>query len=95
MSGIFTLYNYRQLRKKDIIDTYYQQLIDIRNQMDSYISQEQIVERINYIKLLQNETMDLVIREKLSANESYLVYMKLAEMVSRELAEKKQKLSLN
>ena len=90
MSGIFTLYNYRQLRKKDIIDTYYQQLLDIRNQMDSYLTPEQINEKIIYIKHLQNETMDLVIREKLSANESYLVYMKLAEMVTQELVEKEK-----
>lgn len=92
MSGIFTLYNYRQLRKKDIIDTYYRQLIGIRNKMDSYDTSEQIKDRLDYIKSLQSETIDLVIREKLSANESYLVYMKLAQMIRQELVEKEKNL---
>ena len=95
MSGLYTVLNYRAIKKKNIIDKYYAHLIDIRERIDEQVSGEDIDEELSKIKDRQNETIALVIDEKLSANESYLVYMRLVDLVSKELKEKKKDLKKN
>lgn len=92
MSGLFTLFNYREQKKKDIIDKYYAKLISIRHSISHFETQGEIDDQLLGIKHMQNETIDLVIEEKLSANESYLVFMKLVDIVVTELKQRQESL---
>ena len=93
MSSLYTYLNFRAIRKKNIIDLYFAKLIDIRTKINDLDSIEEVEQYLLQIKLMLNETIDLVIKEKLSANESYLVFMRLGDLVTAELKEKLKSLS--
>ena len=84
VSGIYTLYNYRKIQKKDKIDVYYEQLVNLRLQITKLEKESEIKAIITRISAMQNETIGLVVDEKLSANDSFLVYLKLCDIVLKE-----------
>lgn len=84
ISGLFTYTNYNKHKKKDKIDVYYEKLDRIRHGIAS-ASQAQIKDWIHEIRELESETIQLLVEEKLSANDSYLVFMRLVELIRREL----------
>ena len=85
VSGILTLRNYRKARKKDNIDVYYKKLEEIRQQIPSTTNSSHIKNWQNEIRSLESETVNLIIDEKLGANESYIVYMNMVSLVKKEL----------
>lgn len=88
ISGSFTIYNFRKIRKKNKIDKYYQQLINIRLTINCLNEEDEIKNELETIKSLQNETIALVVEEELSANDSFIVFLKLSEIVLNEGNEK-------
>ena len=84
ISGFFTYRNYMNHKKKDKIDIYYGKLDKIRHNISS-ASQAQLKEWLIEIRTLESETIELLIKEKLSANDSYLVFMRLVDLTRREL----------
>ena len=83
-SGVYSLYNYRKIKRKDKIDVYYQQLIDFRLQLSKLDDDTEIEAVLTKISSMQNETIGLIVNEKLGANDSFLVFLKLCEIVSKE-----------
>ena len=62
----------------------YEKLDRIRHGLAS-ASQAQIKDWLHEIRELESETIQLLVEEKLSANDSYLVFMQLVELIRREL----------
>jgi len=85
ISGVFTWRNYNNHRKKDNIDVYYQKLENIRQQIPRAIKVEEIEGWEEEIRSLESETINMVIEEKLNANESYIVYMNMISVIREEL----------
>ena len=84
VSGIYSLYKYRKIQKKDKIDVYYEQLIKLRLQITKLDNETEVEAIITKISAMQNETIGLVVDEKLSANDSFLVFLKLCDIVLKE-----------
>jgi len=92
ISGTYTLRNYRNIRKKDNIDIYYAKLEEIRIQIPDSNNRQQIINWQNEIRGLESETINLLINEKLNANESYIVYMNMMKQIKKELEQTLDKL---
>jgi len=93
VSGSFTLYNLRKISKKNKIDIYYQKLVTIRLKINSIEQKNEIQNQIAAIKLMQNETIGLVVDEELSANDSFIVFLRLSQIVLNECNDKLIKLA--
>jgi hypothetical protein len=87
-SGLFTLSKIREQKKKDHIDEYYHKLLQIRREIPSVNSKKQGEEVLSQIRELQERTMQLVIEEKLLANESFTIFLNLSNILSEEVKEK-------
>ena len=68
-------------RKKDRIDLYYQQLLDLKDRMDE-ISAEDLGDNL---RRMQKIVFDLLIKEKLSANNEFVIFMMLWDELHHEL----------
>ena len=84
MSGIYSLFKYRKIQKKDKIDVYYQHLLDLRSQIKELDKDSEVEAIISRINSMQDETIGLVVNEKLSANDSFLVFLKFCNIVLKE-----------
>lgn len=91
LSGIFTYRNYRNNKKKDNIDVYYKKLEDIRQQIPHTTDKSIMKKWQDDIHALESETINLVINERLNANESYIVFMNMVVALKKELALKLEK----
>lgn len=85
ISGSFTFYNLRKIRKKNRIDTYYEQLVNIRLKISHLDKKDEVENEINTVKLLQNGTIGSLVEEGLSANDSFIVFLKLCEFFLHSL----------
>ena len=68
-------------RKKDRMDEYYRELLDLNEKLDSM---DHAVVRMKLV-YLQKKVFDLLIREKLSANNEFVIFMMLWEQLEGKL----------
>lgn len=68
-------------RKKDRMDLYYQKLLDIKGRLD----QTSTIELDDVLTQMQMIVFDLLIREKLSANNEFVIWMMLWDELHHEL----------
>ena len=92
-SSLFTISKWRKNKKKNKVDVYYQKLIYIRQQAQESTSHTALQVLKAQLQAMQEETVDLVTREKLAADESFLIYLSLSKIVDDELCLKILKLS--
>ncbi|GEM_PF-982100 len=84
-SGAFTLWQWQKARKKNKIDRYYKQLVEIRNHVSTTASPGDCNALLEKLKALQEETIQLVIKEKLIADESFSIFLNLSKIVTAEV----------
>ncbi|NOT74898.1 MAG: hypothetical protein HOP08_08200 [Cyclobacteriaceae bacterium] len=85
VSALYTLTQWQRRRKKNKIDVYYQRLQNIRKRVKLSESQESLEELKSELQAIQDETIDLVTREKLLADESFIIFLNLSRIVSEEI----------
>lgn len=88
ISGIISLTRWRRQRKKDRVDVFYEDLIEIKNRMDARYSPKQAVADLKLVKASQNKAFKMLIDEDLAANESFRIYMELSKEVIDEIRHK-------
>lgn len=85
LSGGLALMRYLNVRRKNRIDDFYGRLLDVRSScresQDVKLREASIVQ----VEALEDEAFRLLMSEKLSANESFRIFITLAHDVLREL----------
>jgi len=84
-SALFASVRIFKMRRKNRIDRYYAATIDIRNGMEGVEDSAMRQEAIAKVRALQNEAFDLLVHEKLAADESFRIFITLSNDVLRQL----------
>jgi TRAP-type uncharacterized transport system substrate-binding protein len=90
----YSFRQWRNARKKNKIDIFYGKLMDIRSQIFSIHRSDEVHQYMAQLKSIQEETMQLVMKEKLNADESFLIFLSVSKIIHDDLKEKLQTLSV-
>lgn len=82
-SALISLSKWQRQKKKDRVDIFYRDLMEIKNA--SFSSPAEGVEKIKEIQQSQNKAFDMLINEELEANESFRIYMELSKETIHEI----------
>ena len=74
-----------RMRRKNLIDTFYSAINVIKKSIDESITAKQREEKADEIRALQLEAFDLLVDEKLAADESFRIFITLSNDVLQEL----------
>ena len=74
-----------RIRRKNRIDRYYAAAIEIRNGINDQDDAATREQAIANVRTLQNEAFDLLVHEKLAADESFRIFITLSNDVLRQL----------
>ena len=85
LSGWLALVRYISVRRKNRIDVFYAQLLAIRERARSGLNDDERRRALDEVRTLENDAFDLLMREKLAANESFQIFVTLSHDVMREL----------
>jgi TRAP transporter TAXI family solute receptor len=75
VGGVTTLAKWNQHRKKNRIDAFYNQIMKIQNQINGYTSVDACNDSIDKLKKLRQEAFSQLIKEKLSADDSFGIFI--------------------
>lgn len=87
-SSLYTISRWQKAKKKNKIDVFYEKLITIRNEIPSLNEQHEIFILEQSLKDLQAQTIQLVVKEKLLADESFSIFLNLSNIVMEEIRQK-------
>ncbi len=87
-SGLYTLSRWQKARKKNKIDVFYERLIAIRNMISLSDTHDEILQLEQSLKDIQAQTIQLVVKEKLLADESFSIFLNLSKIVMDEIRHK-------
>jgi len=76
-----------RMRRKNRIDTFYTQTIELRRSVDESTSPAELARVIADVRALQNTAFDLLVDEKLAADESFRIFITLSNDVLRQLGD--------
>ena len=74
-----------RMRRKNRIDTFYSDVIAIRNSIDETSTEEDRREKADEIRALQTTAFELLVDEKLAADESFRIFITLSNDVLQQL----------
>jgi len=77
--GLTSLSNWQKQRKKDRIDIYYQKVINLDPAINDAKSSQQLHNIETQLFFIRDEAFDLLIKEKLSADESFNIFLRVLE----------------
>ncbi|MGB3465258.1 MAG: TAXI family TRAP transporter solute-binding subunit, partial [Cyclobacteriaceae bacterium] len=92
ISGLVSLSRWQKQKKKDRVDVFYKDLILIKNHINEIQTSKDGIEKLKSIYAQQNHAFDMLIEEKLEANESFRIYMELSKETISELKSRIRKL---
>lgn len=92
VSGLVSLSRWQKQKKKDRVDVFYKDLIVIKNNISAIKTSKDGLEKLKNIQNQQTHAFDMLIEEKLEANESFRIYMELSKETINELKAKIKKL---
>ncbi len=84
-----------RMRRKNRIDKFYSRTIALRRSVNDSSSSEDVQRAVRQIRDLQNNAFDLLIDEKLAADESFRIFVTLSNDVLRQLGDTAPPLSLS
>lgn len=76
-----------RMRRKNRIDTFYSQTIKLRNSVTSNTSNDERRDIVASVRDLQNTAFEMLVDEKLAADESFRIFITLSNDVLTELGE--------
>ncbi len=86
--AITSISNWQRRRKKNRIDVYYKEILNIDNQISRINTQEEVGQTEQKLLKIRNEAFEKLIHEKLMANESFNIFLKVLENTQQHLAKK-------
>ncbi|MEP1033983.1 TAXI family TRAP transporter solute-binding subunit [Ekhidna sp.] len=84
-SGILSLTKWQAQKKKDKIDEFYEDLMNIKNGISRLDTIAEGMKRVKRVQAAQNKAFEMLIAEKLIANDSFRIYMELSKETINEL----------
>ncbi|MEQ9288535.1 MAG: TAXI family TRAP transporter solute-binding subunit [Cyclobacteriaceae bacterium] len=78
-SGLVSFSKWRSQAKKDRVDVFYKELMDIKNELPKIATLKEAALQVNKIKQAQNKAFEMLMDEKLTADESFRIYMELSK----------------
>ncbi len=84
-SGIVSLTKWQAQKKKDKIDEFYEDLMNIKNGISRLDTVADGMKRVKRVQSAQNKAFEMLIAEKLVANDSFRIYMELSKETINEL----------
>jgi len=94
ISGFISLSRWQKQKKKDRVDVFYKDLIQIKNHISEIKDVNDGMMKIKSIQAQQTKAFDMLIEEQLEANESFRIYMELSKETILELKTKIKRLVL-
>lgn len=85
VSALYAVLSVLRARRKNRIDRFYLEIIDIRNSCKGSTDPAELQQAIARIEQLQDEAFDLLVHEKLAADESFRIFVTLSNDVLRKL----------
>lgn len=85
VSALISLSRWQSQKKKDRVDIFYKDLMDIKNELPTIHDVRKGLEKINEVKAAQNKAFEMLIDEKLTADESFRIYMELSKETINEI----------
>jgi len=85
VSLVFAAFRLLKMRRKNLIDTFYLRVHKLRRSITNLSSAEERQGAADQVRELQSEAFDLLIDEKLSADESFQIFITLSNDVLKEL----------
>lgn len=85
ISALLSLAKWKNQTKKDRIDVFYEKIIGIKKGMPKLRSSREVKEKILVLQREQDKAFELLIDEKLQANESFRIYMELNKEIIQSL----------
>ncbi|MGI9203728.1 MAG: TAXI family TRAP transporter solute-binding subunit [Woeseiaceae bacterium] len=76
-----------RIRRKNRIDTFYSQTIKLRNSVTGETTNDERRDIVVKVRDLQNKAFEMLVDEKLAANESFRIFITLSNDVLQELGE--------
>lgn len=92
VSGAVYLSKWQSQRKKDRVDIFYQDIIDIKNELSQLKNTNEVAQRIRKLKESQHKAFKMLIDEELKADESFRIYMELSKETIQELTARYKRL---
>jgi len=84
-SAIFGGVRIYRMRRKNRIDTFYSAVMTIKKSVDDSLTQEGQRDKANEIRALQATAFEMLVDEKLAADESFRIFITLSNDVLRQL----------
>lgn len=84
-STVYSVSRWQKSRKKDKIDVYYKKLLAIRAQIGALACSTDGDALLEEVKAIQEETVGLVVHEKLMADESFSIFLNLSKIITEEI----------
>lgn len=84
-STVYSVSRWQETRKKNKIDVYYNKLMDIRRKVNSLTCSKDGDDLLEEVKAIQEETVELVVHEKLMADESFSIFLNLSKIITEEI----------
>lgn len=94
VSALISLSKWRNQTKKDRVDVFYKDLMDIKNELEKISTLREGSIHISKIKKAQNKAFEMLIDEKLTADESFRIYMELSKETINEVKLKMKRIKL-
>jgi TRAP-type uncharacterized transport system substrate-binding protein len=92
-SGIVSLARWQIQKKKDRIDDFYEDLLQVKNEIPKLKNLKDGALKIREIQTAQNKAFEMLISEELLANDSFRIYMELSKETINELRAKMRALN--
>ena len=90
-SLLYSVSKWQKAKKKNKIDVFYKQLMGVRLEVPYLETQEHADKLLESVRSIQAETIQLVTREKLLADESFSIFLNLSKIITDEITAKSEK----
>lgn len=91
-SLLYSISKWQKAKKKNKIDVFYKQLMAVRLEITNIANQEDVNRLLAEVRSIQAETIGLVTREKLLADESFSIFLNLSKIITDEISAKRETL---
>jgi len=85
LSGAFVLYRHRSQVRKDRVDVYYSQLLEIRRGMERTNAHTALRSHRQRVLDVQQDVLNLLIDERVAADTSLMAFLSLSNQIINEL----------
>jgi hypothetical protein len=89
VSGLFAIVKIYRIRRKNRLDEFLVEVISIRNSVQPHSSEEERAAAMASIRDLQDKAFELLVNEKLAADDSFRIFTELSNDTIRRIRERR------